>query len=292
MPDLSIGKFAELNCVSERMLRHYQSKGLLEPSYVDDSNGYRYYSIEQCATIDMIAEFQGIGFSIDEIKTILENRSINALESSLNDHVASLEAEIATRIAAKKNAERLLESCRTIRESPLFNVVMLENIHERTIIDFEIFNDGAVELSPDGKAYLKEWEMNLRLTKQAMLQRGFPASLFRRIGCRIAKTDLTENTPRLAGSFVLPESESIPEGWHARILPAGRYLTLYTDHYVSQDNGNAELNGIRKLLGYAKRHHFQIVGDYLGEIIAETPAFYFEGRDMLFKQQVPVAAEE
>ena len=44
---VTIGEMASLNCVSERALRFYQSKGLLEPDYVDESNGYRYYSLEQ-----------------------------------------------------------------------------------------------------------------------------------------------------------------------------------------------------------------------------------------------------
>ncbi|MEG0504947.1 MAG: MerR family transcriptional regulator, partial [Raoultibacter sp.] len=52
MVEFSIGRMAALNCVSEKALRLYQQKGLLTPVRVDETTGYRYYSYEQCSTID------------------------------------------------------------------------------------------------------------------------------------------------------------------------------------------------------------------------------------------------
>ena len=63
-------------------------------------------------------------------------------------------------------------------------------------------------------------------------------------------------------------------------------ITTFND-----DGSNAELQGHKTLLAYAEKHHFAIAGDYLGEIIADTPAFDFDGRNMLFKQQIPIAVE-
>lgn len=289
MSEFTIGEMAALNCVSERALRFYQKKGLLQPDHVDESNGYRYYSVDQSSTIDMIIEFEELGFSIDEIKAILETRSIDSLEVALRRRVGALDEEIAQREVARLNAERLLESCRTIRESPLFDTVMVENIPERKLVNFDILNEESALLSNDGAAYLREWEMNLRLTKQEMLSRGLPRSFFRSVGCRISGEDLRRRNFRLSGSFVIVGGKGEPDDCEMETIPAGRYLTLYNARYVAADGGNAELAGIEKLLDYAERHYFEIAGDYLGEIIAETPAFQYEGRDMLFKQQIPVS---
>jgi DNA-binding transcriptional MerR regulator len=40
---ISIGDFARLGRVSVRMLRHYDTIGLLRPEHVDPDSGYRYY---------------------------------------------------------------------------------------------------------------------------------------------------------------------------------------------------------------------------------------------------------
>ncbi len=287
--NVSIGEMAALNCVSERALRFYQSKGLLHPDRIDDSNGYRYYSLEQSSTIDMIIEFEELGFSIDEIRGILEHRDIESLEAALAGRIDALEQSICQQRSALADAQRLLASCQTIRESPLFNVIMIENIPKRTLVNFDIFHEAAVKVTNDGEAFMREWEINLRQTKRAILDQGLPRSLFRGVGCRIAQDDLLARNFRLSGSFVMINREHAPEGCALETIPAGRYLTLYTDHYVSCDGSNAELSGLETLLAYADEHHFEIVGDYLGEIIADTPAFDFDGRDMLFKQQIPVA---
>ena len=139
---VTIGEMASLNCVSERALRFYQSKGLLEPDYVDESNGYRYYSLEQSSTIDMITEFEGLGFSIDEIRTLIEQRDLDKLEIALVQRMRALEETISQCRSALSDAQRLLDSCRTMRERPLFNVVMIENIPTRTLVNFPIFHEG------------------------------------------------------------------------------------------------------------------------------------------------------
>jgi DNA-binding transcriptional MerR regulator len=44
---IGIGDFARLGRVSVRMLRHYDTIGLLRPEYVDPNSGYRYYRADQ-----------------------------------------------------------------------------------------------------------------------------------------------------------------------------------------------------------------------------------------------------
>ncbi len=49
---LTIGQMAELNHVSSQTLRLYDKKGLLSPAYQGESNGYRYYHVDQCERLD------------------------------------------------------------------------------------------------------------------------------------------------------------------------------------------------------------------------------------------------
>ena len=51
---LKIGEMAELNHVSTQTLRLYSKNKLLEPQYMDPETGYRYYTLEQCAKLDLV----------------------------------------------------------------------------------------------------------------------------------------------------------------------------------------------------------------------------------------------
>ena len=70
---LSIGKMAKLAGVSEWALRHYDSIGLLHPVYVSKETGYRYYHPSQSDILTDIAALKAYGFSLGEIKALLDN---------------------------------------------------------------------------------------------------------------------------------------------------------------------------------------------------------------------------
>ncbi len=67
---LTIGGFSDKGNISKRMLRHYDSIGLLAPSYTGE-NGYRYYDETQIADLMQIKKLSSYGFSLSEIKEIL-----------------------------------------------------------------------------------------------------------------------------------------------------------------------------------------------------------------------------
>lgn len=67
----TIGEFSRLACISARMLRHYDSIGLLHPIMFGESNGYRYYNISQLKEIRKIDKLKQYGFSLNEIKELI-----------------------------------------------------------------------------------------------------------------------------------------------------------------------------------------------------------------------------
>ena len=69
---IKIRDFATLCGCSVHTLRYYDEVGLLKPAIVCQNSGYRYYSEEQVQCYLEIKEFQEIGFSIQEIATILK----------------------------------------------------------------------------------------------------------------------------------------------------------------------------------------------------------------------------
>ena len=89
--NLSIGQMARINHVSIQTLRLYDKMGLLKPAVVDENSGYRYYSILQCAKLDLISSMKQCGLSLKEIRNYFENGN-NSWEF-LNYTITNCEAQ-------------------------------------------------------------------------------------------------------------------------------------------------------------------------------------------------------
>lgn len=69
---LSIGMFAQIGQVTHRMLRHWDTAGLLRPAQVDPSSGYRSYDPSQLQRLHQIVALRDLGFGLEEISLILD----------------------------------------------------------------------------------------------------------------------------------------------------------------------------------------------------------------------------
>lgn len=68
---LKIGDFSKLTRISIRMLRHYDTIGLLTPERIDNFTGYRYYSEAQLPLANRIAALRDMGFGLSTVSEIL-----------------------------------------------------------------------------------------------------------------------------------------------------------------------------------------------------------------------------
>jgi DNA-binding transcriptional MerR regulator len=69
----TIGDFANLGRVSVRMLRHYDSIGVLRPAAVDPINGYRLYNADQLSRLNRVVALKDLGFTLAQVHSILED---------------------------------------------------------------------------------------------------------------------------------------------------------------------------------------------------------------------------
>jgi DNA-binding transcriptional MerR regulator len=69
---LKIGDFSRLGKVSVRTLHHYDQRGLLRPTEIDDRSGYRFYSVDQLPRLNRILALKDLGFSLDQIGHLVE----------------------------------------------------------------------------------------------------------------------------------------------------------------------------------------------------------------------------
>ncbi|WP_029264780.1 MULTISPECIES: MerR family transcriptional regulator [unclassified Microbacterium] len=98
---LSIGAFAQVGQVTHRMLRHWDTAGLLVPAHVDEFSGYRSYDPSQLERLHRIVALRQLGFGLDDISTILE-RGVDAERIAALLRIRRAEVEQEHRIAAER----------------------------------------------------------------------------------------------------------------------------------------------------------------------------------------------
>lgn len=98
---LSIGAFAQIGQVTHRMLRHWDTAGLLVPAHVDEFSGYRSYDPSQLQRLHRIVALRQLGFGLDDISLILE-QGLDAGRISALLKARRAEVEEEYRIAAER----------------------------------------------------------------------------------------------------------------------------------------------------------------------------------------------
>ena len=112
---MNIGLAAGQTGVSAKMIRHYEAIGLLRPA-ARRANAYRDYGDRDVRDLKFIRRARILGFSIDEIRSLLalwrdETRSSAEVRGIAQAHVADLERRLAEFQAMIATLHHLLDSC-------------------------------------------------------------------------------------------------------------------------------------------------------------------------------------
>jgi MerR family transcriptional regulator, copper efflux regulator len=113
--EMTIGQAAKSSAVSAKMIRHYESIGLL-PKAQRTEAGYRLYDETDVHTLRFIQRARSLGFPLATIRTLLalwRNRrrsSAQVKELSLR-HVEDLERKITEMQAMARTLKHLAHNC-------------------------------------------------------------------------------------------------------------------------------------------------------------------------------------
>lgn len=90
---LTVGEFSKICQVSVKTLHHYDKIGLLRPQKVDPLNGYRYYGKEQVEQMLLIGRLKRYGFSLEDVRLLLECKDERVLFSRLQKQKEKLKLQ-------------------------------------------------------------------------------------------------------------------------------------------------------------------------------------------------------
>lgn len=137
-----IGEIAEFFGVSRKAVRLYEKKGIIKPVEVDEKNGYRYYSAEQVQQMNALLELKAMGFSLNEIKTLMDGGTTKeqltaALRKKQQAWQETIEAarykleclqQVISSVQNSKSAEAISEMTQEERAWLLVKMVCVEDV--------------------------------------------------------------------------------------------------------------------------------------------------------------------
>jgi Cu(I)-responsive transcriptional regulator len=113
--ELNIGEAAKASGVSAKMIRHYESIGLLAPARRTQA-GYRLYGAADVRVLQFIHRGRALGFSLDQVGDLLalwqdQGRASADVRALARRHIDELDRKIAGLESMKRTLVALAASC-------------------------------------------------------------------------------------------------------------------------------------------------------------------------------------
>lgn len=111
----SIGRAAEVSGITAKMIRYYESLGLL-PKVARTLGDYRVYTESEIHMLRFIRRARGLGFSMAEIETLLslwrdQRRASREVKRLAQQHIAELDSKIEELQTMREALAGLITHC-------------------------------------------------------------------------------------------------------------------------------------------------------------------------------------
>lgn len=267
-----IGEMSMLNHVSTQALRLYAKNKLLEPEYQDEATGYRYYTLGQCAKLDLIHALKSCRLSLEEIRTIFSLSSPDELAKVLEIQETKLENEIYDLSVSRNNLSHIRKNLQILSSLPPFGQPYFEFQPERLIdvhhTDYDFYVEGYAS-----------YEQMIREMQNYLFENHLAPSYFINIGTIVSKENFDKAHFTTNQSFIFVD-ELYPIKDHLKLLPQGMYLC------IASDNTDLELEYAHKLHQELKKQGMHSAGDYLCEVLTQFP--FNSDHKLVYKIQIPI----
>ena len=112
---MNIGQAAAASGLSSKMIRHYESIGLLAACERSDS-GYRQYNNTQVHQLRFIRRARDLGFSLEQIRELLSlwqnrSRASSDVKQVALQHIAELNQRITELTGMRNTLQTLADAC-------------------------------------------------------------------------------------------------------------------------------------------------------------------------------------
>lgn len=112
---MNIGAAAKASGLSAKMIRYYESIGLL-PAAGRSANGYRHYSPQELQQLSFIKRARDLGFTLEEVGKLLAlwqngQRASADVKALASEHIDDLNRRISELVGLRDTLQELAHSC-------------------------------------------------------------------------------------------------------------------------------------------------------------------------------------
>lgn len=112
---MNIGEAAKLSGVNTKLIRHYESIGII-PKASRSESGYRTYSENEVHILSFVKRARSMGFSMKEIKKLVslwrnKSRASSEVKNLANKHIEDMEKKIQELQEMVKSLKHLSRNC-------------------------------------------------------------------------------------------------------------------------------------------------------------------------------------
>lgn len=112
---MNIGQVAKASGINAKLIRHYESIGIIPKASRTDS-GYRVYNDSDLSLLVFVKRARGLGFSMKEIKKLLSlwrnrSRASREVKSLASYHIEELEIKIKSLREMVESLKHLTRNC-------------------------------------------------------------------------------------------------------------------------------------------------------------------------------------
>ncbi|EJQ74015.1 MULTISPECIES: MerR family transcriptional regulator [Bacillus] len=244
----SIGEVAKIKDITIKALRYYHKMGILIPKHVDESTGYRYYSIDQFIHIDIIKSCRELNTSIVELQEIFKECDMDKLLQFLQLKREEAEEHI-------KKMKEVIETIDGLNEK----VGSSQEILKSDEISIEFFEQRYVVVAPCKEVgSLQELLYYSDLEK---IVQDYEEKMAMEMGILYNVNEKWDVEPKYVFNKVRDDVH-MEKMQNIKVLPGGKYITLA----YSKENEEERRNTIIK---YIKENNIEVESFIEVELVSD-----------------------
>ena len=264
----TIGEISKLFNINSKTLRYYDEIDLFKPSYVDEHNKYRYYSIDQFECLETIQYLKELGLSLSKIKYHLNTLNLSSIVDSLEYQNKIIEEKINELKLIQQKINKKIFQIQDAVQLDFLDQIREIDFEQRCVIEYkENISYKGVELLVRKLAKVSEYKVSLT---------------YGDVGISISKDNLKNKIyTEYNREFVIVE-EGQYEKNIVKVFPKSKYLSIRYNGYHKDAP-----KYYKKLDEYIIKNNYEIIDDSI-EIQLVDPSLITCESEMVSEIQIPV----
>lgn len=123
-----IGEVSKICNIPIKTLRYYDEIKLLIPRKIDRDSNYRYYSYDQLTLVLVIKHFKEAGFSLKEIKILLDREDLEYNTKKINEKCIEIDNKISDLKMLKQKLQFCIQESKKVKRKPKESEIKIKEI--------------------------------------------------------------------------------------------------------------------------------------------------------------------